>query len=46
MGNVSQGLIVLGTFTAIAALIPILMRIFMKSTNKKDKNFDKSSKLI
>ena len=46
MGNVTQGLIVLGTFTAIAALIPILMRIFIKRKNKKDKNFDKSSKLI
>ncbi len=46
MGNVTQGLIVLGTFTAIAALIPILMRIFMDSPNKKDKNLDKSSEPI
>ncbi len=35
MGSVTQGLIVLGTFTAIVALIPILMEIFMKTTKNK-----------
>lgn len=37
MVNVTQGLIALGTFTAIVALIPILMEIFMKTPKKKNK---------
>ena len=37
MVNETQGLIALGTFTAIVALIPILMNIFMKAQKKKTK---------
>ena len=39
MVNVTQGLIALGTFTAIVALIPILMDIFMKAPKKKTKKW-------
>ena len=35
MVNETQGLIALGTFTTIVALIPILMNIFMKAQKKK-----------
>ncbi len=37
MVNETQGLIALGTFTTIVALIPILMNIFMKAPKKKIK---------
>ena len=37
MVNVTQGLIALGIFTVIVALIPILMDIFMKDPKKKHK---------
>ncbi|OCL93463.1 hypothetical protein [Arcobacter porcinus] len=43
MVNETQGLIALGTFTTIVALIPILMNIFMKAPNKKKKH-DRSLK--
>lgn len=36
--NETQGLIALGTFTTIVALIPILMNIFMKAPKTKNKN--------
>ncbi len=39
MINETQGLIALGTFTTIVALIPILMNIFMKAPKKKDKKW-------
>ena len=37
--NETQGLIALGTFTTIVALIPILMNIFMKAPKKKIKKW-------
>ena len=37
MVNETQGLIALGTFTTIVALIPILMNIFL-TFSKKSKN--------
>ncbi len=37
MVNETQGLIALGTFTTIVALIPILMNIFYESSKEKNK---------
>ncbi|OCL89420.1 hypothetical protein [Arcobacter porcinus] len=43
MINETQGLIALATFTAIVALFPILINIFMKAPKKKKKH-DRSLK--
>ncbi|MCT7471515.1 hypothetical protein N5T90_11590 [Aliarcobacter cryaerophilus] len=44
MINETQGLIALGTFTTIVALIPILMNIFMKAPKKLDRSLKNNLK--